>query len=37
MGADIDELRIGIHEWVKRKDNLVSLIYLLEKDLKDIL
>lgn len=37
MEAAIDELRMEIHELVGRKDQLVSLIYLLKKDLKDIL
>lgn len=37
MEAAIDELRMEIHELVERKDLLVSLIYLLKKDLKDIL
>lgn len=37
MEAAIDELRREIHELVGRKDLLVSLIYLLKKDLKDIL
>jgi predicted nucleic acid-binding Zn-ribbon protein len=37
MEAAIDELRMEIHELMERKDLLVSLIYLLKKDLKDIL
>jgi len=37
MEAAIDELRKEIHELMGRKDQLVPLIYLLKKDLKDIL